>query len=197
MPDPILKRKLSFLNELDALKRVLRVNLLQDGSRRENTAEHSWHMGVMAFVLSDYAPAGMNLLKAMKMALIHDVVEIDAGDTYAFDEKGYLDKEHRETRAADRLFSLLPEPLNKELRDLWAEFEESKSPEARFVAALDRLSPFQQHLGNQGQTWKEKSMSVSKLLTRIGVVKDFCPSLWPYMEEQIGEAVKKGWLDPN
>lgn len=197
MPDPMLERKLSFLDELDALKRVLRVNLLQDGSRRENTAEHSWHMAVMAVVLSDYAPPGMDILRALKMALVHDVVEIDAGDTYAFDDKAYLDKEHREQLAADRLFKLLPQPLDRELRALWDDFEEGLSPEARFINALDRLSPFQQHLGNEGKTWKEKSMSVSKLLTRIGSVKDDCPSLWPYMEEKIAEAVKKGWLDPR
>lgn len=197
MPDPMLERKLSFLDELDALKRVLRVNLLQDGSRRENTAEHSWHMATMAVVLSDYAPEGMDLLKALKMALLHDVVEIDAGDTYAFDAKAYLDKEQREQRAADRLFGLLPAPLDRDLRTLWDDFEEGLSQEARFINALDRLSPFQQHLGNQGKTWKEKSMSVSKLLTRISLVKDSCPSLWPYMEEKIAEAVKKGWLLPS
>lgn len=189
-----LDQKLKFLAELDKLKQVMRVNLLQDGSRRENTAEHSWHMSLMVILLAEYAAEPIDVLKAVKMALIHDVVEIDAGDTYAFDAEAHNDKEDREQRAAERLFGLLPEPESSEFRILWEEYEALRTPESRFVQAMDRLSPFMQHMGNQGKTWREKKMTKKLLMTRMQTIYDYCPNLASFMEDSINAALAKGWL---
>lgn len=192
-----LKKRIQFAAEIDRLKQVLRVNLLQDGSRRENTAEHSWHMSVLTIMFADQAEEKIDLLRAVKMALLHDVVEVDAGDTYAFDKDANNDKWEREKKAADRLFGLLPKSLGDEFHNLWMDYEELSSPEARFIAAMDRLSPLLQHLGNQGKTWKEKKMTRSRLMTRIGDLARYCPKLKPFVEESLDTAVANGWLLPD
>ena len=189
-----MEKQISFIQEVDKLKHVLRINRLSDGSRRENTAEHSWHLSLMVMTLSDYAEGLIDITRALKIAIIHDIVEIDAGDTYAFDTEGHKDKHEREQKAAKRLFGLLPPEQEKEYRDLWEEYEETKTNESRFVAALDRLNPFMQHMGNRGLTWKEKKMSRSKLMTRMKDVEDYCPKLQKFMHSQIQKAIDNGWL---
>jgi len=193
-----LPQKLEFIKEIDKLKSVLRVNRLANGQRRENSAEHSWHLGMMALVLQDYVEEpSFDLFKAMKIALIHDLVEIDAGDTYAFDLKAHADKEEREHKAAERLFTMLPPDIGQELHDLWLEYEDGKSPEARFIGALDRLHPFLQHMANEGIVWRERQMHKSLLLTRMIEVKHKCPALWPVVESSIETAIANGWLLPH
>lgn len=192
-----LKQRIQFAAEIDRLKHVLRVNLLQDGSRRENTSEHSWHMSILTVMFADYAEGSIDLLRAVKMALIHDIVEIDAGDTYAFDKVAHNDKWEREKKAADRLFGLLPKSLSDEFHALWLDYENLSSPEAKFVAAMDRLSPLLQHLGNQGKTWKEKKMTRSLLMTRMADLIRYCPKLKQFLEESLDTAVANGWLLPD
>lgn len=195
--DDSLKKRIAFAAEIDQLKQVLRVNLLHDGSRRENTAEHSWHMSVLAIMFADYAEEKIDLLRAVKMSLIHDVVEIDAGDTYAFDTAGHDDKWEREKKAADRIFGLLPKQLSDEFHALWIDYENIASPEARFITAMDRLSPLLQHLGNEGKTWKEKKMTRSLLMTRMDALIQYCPKLKPFLDESLDNAIANGWLLPS
>ena len=137
-----LKKQLDFVLEVDKIKNIFRRTKIHDGSRRENDAEHSWHLALMAFLLNDYSKdSNLDMLKIMKMCIVHDIVEIDAGDTFCYDELGNQDKLEREQKAADRIFSLLPEHQGKELRMLWEEFDAMQTPEAKYAAALDRLQP--------------------------------------------------------
>lgn len=137
-----LERQIQFIIEIDKLKKIYRQTILMDGSRYENDAEHSWHLGVMAILLSEYVPEGdIDILKVIKMVLIHDIIEIDAGDTFCYDDNALNDKQEREQRAADRLFAILPPDQAQEFMELWQEFEERATVEARFAAALDRLQP--------------------------------------------------------
>lgn len=198
MQNLALFSKLSFLVEIDKLKQVLRVNRLGDGSRRENTAEHSWHIAMLAMTLAEHSGFDhLDLLKALKMALLHDIIEIDAGDTYAFDLAAHHDKDEREEAGARRIFGLLPEPLAAEFHKLWREFEDSKTNEARFIKAVDRMSPFMLHMANSGMVWQERGMTKSLLLTRMGEVRELCPSFFPYIERSIQEALERGWLSPE
>lgn len=194
MSSPDLIAIFNFINELDKLKHVLRVNRLQDGSRRENTAEHSWHIATMVLVLAPYAQMPLDMVHTVKMALIHDIVEIDAGDTYAFDREAHADKWERELRSARRIFGLLPPPLADEFLNLWIEYEELTTASAQFVAALDRLAPFLQHMGNEGVTWREKGMTRSLLMTRAGDIQTYLPKVWPLVAKLLDEAIAKGWL---
>ena len=189
-----IERKLQFINEIDKLKSIVRVNRLHNGERRENTAEHSWHLALMTLVFLDDAEEDIDALKAMKMALLHDIVEIDAGDTYAFDEKGYEDKFERELEAAKRIFSLLPDQLSREYMNLWLEFEKGVSAEAQFVLAMDRLAPVLSHLGNNGLVWKERNMDKKTLLTRANAIRDFAPKVWPKIELLLENAINSGIL---
>ncbi|MEH2450558.1 HD domain-containing protein [Nostoc sp.] len=147
-----LTQQIQFIIEIDRLKQVIRQTLLTDGSRRENSAEHSWHLAVMAIVLAEYAPEGVDIFHAIKMLLIHDLVEIDAGDTFCYDVQGNESKAVREAQAALRLFRLLPADQGRELRLLWDEFEAGETPTAKFAAVLDRIQPLLQNQQNGGET---------------------------------------------
>lgn len=194
MNAPRLSRQLDFIAEMDKLKRVLRMTRVMDESRRENSAEHSWHLAVMAPLLAEYAPADMDLLRAVKMLLIHDVVEIDAGDTFCFDPEAALDKEERETRAAERLFGLLPDDQGAELRALWNEFESRETPEARFATALDRLSGLIQNYHNDGGTWRSHDVPLGSIRERMNPIREGAPELWPFVEAVLERAVEEGWV---
>lgn len=171
-----VERQLDFLLELDRLKTVLRQTWLTDGSRRENDAEHSWHIAVMAVVLAEHsADPGIDLLKALKMLLIHDVVEIDAGDTFAYDEVVVQDKEQREWAAAERIFGLLPNGQAAAFRDLWEEFEARRSPEARFAAALDRLQPILHNYHTQGKAWLAHGITARQVVARNQHIAEALP----------------------
>jgi putative hydrolases of HD superfamily len=189
-----LTQQIAFIIEIDRLKQVLRQTYISDQSRPENTAEHSWHIALMATVLVEYAPPSTDLLHATKMLLIHDIVEIDAGDTFAFDELGNQSKAERENLAADRLFGLLPGDQGEELRSLWHEFEAQKTPTAQFAAALDRIQPLFLNQQNQGGTWKKYSITRDRVVERMMPVKAGAPDLWGLVEGAIEECVAAGYL---
>ena len=192
--DERLARQLRFIAEIDELKRVLRHTLLLDGSRRENDAEHSWHIAVMAIILQEYAGEPFNMERVLKMALLHDLVEVYAGDTFAFDAAANVGKEEREAAAADRLFGLLPEEQGAEMRALWEEFDAMESAGAKYAAALDRLQPFIHNLCTEGHTWVEGEATLSQVMKRSKPVMDALPALKTWMEARIEAAIAKGWI---
>ena len=190
-----LQKQLSFIVEVDKVKNVMRRTLLIDGSRRENDAEHSWHLAIMAMLLTEYAEdKNFTLDRVLKMVIVHDLVEIYAGDTFAFDVQGNLEKEEKEKKAADKLFSQLPEDQAKQFKKLWEEFDEAKTPDARYAAALDRLQPFIHNLCTEGHTWVQAKVNKEQVYKRSGLSMEVLPALKPWMEEQINEAIKKGWI---
>ncbi|PSN20612.1 phosphohydrolase [filamentous cyanobacterium CCP5] len=193
---PRLQQQLTFVLEIDRLKTVLRQTLLTDGSRRENSAEHSWHLAMMAIALAEYAPPGTDLVRAIKQLLIHDLVEIDAGDTFCYDAAGNTDKAAREMQAADRLFGLLPPEQGQELRSLWDEFEARRTPTAQFAAALDRIQPLLHNQQTAGGTWKQHGITRAQVLQRMQPVATGAPQLWPMVLRVIEESVKAGYLCP-
>ena len=198
IPDENLrfKKQIEFVLEVDKLKRVLRRTILIDRSRRENSAEHSWHIALMVFLFAEYsADTGIDLMHVIKMLIIHDLVEIDAGDTYCYDEAGRQDQVQREKIAAERIFGLLPDDQRRELRSLWDEFERKESPEAKFANALDRVQPFLHNYFTDGQTWQENQINSRQVLDRMQPVKNAAPALWAYVNTLIGEAVERGILD--
>jgi putative hydrolase of HD superfamily len=192
--DERFAKQLRFIVEIDKLKRVLRRTLLTDQSRRENSAEHSWHIALMAPILAEYAAEEIDVLRVMKMLLVHDLVEIDAGDTFAYDAAGHLDKEARERAAADRVFVLLPEDQASELRSLWNEFEESESPEARFALALDRLQPLLQNVHADGGTWRSHGVTREQVLERMSPIQQTSVFLWEYAVEAVETVWVKGMV---
>jgi len=196
-----LSQQIQFIVEIDKLKNILRQNLITDASRRENSAEHSWHLAMMAIVLKDYAPVDVDLLRVMKMLLVHDLVEIDAGDTFCYDVQGNQDKASRELVAADRLFGLLPPEQGAELRAVWEEVEAQATSSAQFAAALDRscgchnrLQPFLQNQQTQGGTWRIHSITPQQILQRMAPIKTFTPELWGLIEEGLEEAIAAGYI---
>ncbi len=192
--NPRFKQQLLFLTETDQLKNVERVNLIADGSRRENAAEHSWHLALMALLLHEYAGGDVNLLRVLKMTLAHDLVEVYAGDTFAYDTAANEDKTRREQQAAHRLFGLLPRDQGEELRALWEEFDAMETPDSQFAAAMDRLQPFLLNYLTQGHTWKLGEVSREQVLERMGVVQQGAPALWPFVQHVLGKAEEKGYL---
>ncbi len=189
-----LEQQLSFIVELDKLKTVLRQTLLTDKSRRENTAEHSWHLGMMAMLLAEYAAEPVDVLRSMKMVLVHDVVEIDAGDTFAFDAVSYGDKPEREQRAAERLFGLLPAEQGRELRELWEEFEAQKTPESKYANAIDRLQPLLNNNATEGGTWRIHNVTRVAVLKRMEPVRTGMPEIYGFVEKVVENACDRGWI---
>jgi len=193
--DARLSAQLHFVLEVDKLKAVLRQVHLQDGSRPENTAEHSWHVCLLAMTLEEHVNEPKpDLNKVIRMLLLHDIVEIDAGDTFAFDQEGYLDKDARETAAARRLFGLLPEDQRATWSALWHEFEEGTSPEARSANALDRLLPLLQNYASGGGSWVRHRVAHSQVLQRITPLKDVSGRLWDFATSMLDRAVEEGML---
>ena len=190
-----LKRQIDFIKEVDKIKNIFRQTRIHDGSRYENDAEHSWHLAMMAMLLFENADSGIDLLKVMKMVIIHDIVEIDAGDTFCYDAQANLDKQEREDRAADRLFGILPEDQGIELKQMWIEFDEMKTPEARFAASLDRLQPVLLNYMNEGGSWHEHNITSTQVIKRNRHIADGSPELWEFAEALIEDAVQKGYLD--
>lgn len=191
-----LAQQFAFIREIDRLKTVARRTLLMDASRYENDAEHSWHLAVMAVLLREYGNVpGMDLARVIKMVLIHDIVEIDAGDTYCYDEEGNRDKPAREKRAADRIFGLLPGDQQVEFRALWEEFEARVTPEARFAAALDRVQPLMHNYYTNGVVWKNHGVTSVQVRDRNRHVEEGSRPLWKFAEALIAEAVTRGYLD--
>ena len=191
-----LGAQMAFLREIDKLKSVFRRTLLMDGSRYENDAEHSWHLAVMAVLLAEHANTrGLDIGKVIRMVLAHDLVEIDAGDTYVYDTAGNVGKVEREARAAKRICGLLPADQAVEFRALWDEFEARETPEARFAAALDRVQPLLHNFATQGRVWRKHGITSARVAERNRHVAEGSRALWTYAESLIREAVARGYLD--
>jgi putative hydrolase of HD superfamily len=191
---PRLSQQIQFILEIDKLKLVLRQTLLTDGSRQENSAEHSWHLAVMAIALSEYAATPIHVNRAIFMVLLHDLVEIDAGDTFCYDAQANQNKAEREAEAADRLFGLLPADQSREFRAIWEEFETGETADAQFAKALDCLQPLLHNWQTQGGTWRIHQVQRSQVLRRMQAVKVALPALWGMVEQIIDEAVELGYL---
>jgi putative hydrolase of HD superfamily len=191
--DQRLEQQIAFIITLDQLKNIQRRSYLISGDRNENSAEHSWHIALMVMLLAEYSNASIDLERTIRMLLVHDIVEIEAGDTYCYDD--VVDQTLREEKAADRLFNMLPDDQAEMVRDLWDEFESGDSPESRFAAAMDRLMPLLQSYHTQGKGWKENEINKSQVLERNGPIVDGSNSLWKYAENLIDDAAEKGWLN--
>ncbi len=189
-----IRQQVTFIECLDRLKLVLRQNLVMDESRRENSAEHSWHIATMAMVMAEYAPRPVDLLKVVKMLLLHDVVEVDAGDTFCYDVAGNHDKEEREQRAADRLFALLPADQARDFRALWDEFETGETAEAAFANSLDRFQVLLQNLNTRGGTWRIHGIEKARVVQRMAPIKTGAPALWPIVDGYLAQASASGIL---
>ena len=189
-----LSQQIEFLVEIDRLKSIVRQTLLVDGSRHENSAEHSWHLAVLAMVLAEHAEVPVDLFRVLKMILVHDLVEIDAGDTYCYDEKGNRDKAEREGKAADRIFSLLPQDQAVEFRSLWEEFECRQTADAIFAAALDRLQPLLINFRAGGVMWRKHRIRKEQVYSRNSPMEQGSAVLWDYAETMIKDAISKGWI---
>ncbi|GAA0954318.1 HD domain-containing protein [Nonomuraea longicatena] len=189
-----LHAQISFALEIDKLKRVLRRNHLMDGSRRENDAEHSWYVGMLAMVLAEHAPEGTDIQRVVAMLLVHDLVEIDAGDTFIYDTEAVAAQADNERAAADRIFSLLPDPQGAELRALWDEFEAMRTPEARFAKALDRLAPILANHHNDGGTWGLFKVRAAQVREKVEIIEEGSPSLGAFARELVELSVSRGHL---
>jgi putative hydrolase of HD superfamily len=189
-----LDDQLAFILEIDKLKSVQRRTILTDASRAENSSEHSWHIAVMAGLLQEYAAAPVDTQRVIQMLLVHDVVEVDAGDTYAYDAAGNATKVERELAAADRIFGLLPPDQRLHHRALWDEFEEMRTPESRYANALDRIQAALLNFHSGGIAWRQHGIRASQVIERMQPVKDGAPGLWPVVERIVGEATEKGYL---
>jgi putative hydrolase of HD superfamily len=196
-PDPRLGAQIAFILEIDKLKTILRQTALVDGSRRENDAEHSWHIATMAFLLAEYADQPVDVARVAKMLLIHDIVEIDAGDTFIHDDKGNEDKEAREQAAAHRLFGLLPADQGTELMELWREFEDRRTADSLFAHSLDRLQPILHNFETAGGTWQSNHVTADKVRGLADRIQAGSRRLGEYAHALIDEAVRLGYLAPG
>lgn len=191
--DRILK-DIGFIKELDKMKSIKRMTSLIGKDEREDDAQHSWHIAVMAMTLSDYSDEDIELSKVIKMLLIHDIVEIYAGDTFAYDEKGYEDKLEREIKSANKIFGMLSKNKEEEFRSLWDEFEEMETKESMFANSLDRMQPILNNFYNQGGTWVKYGVPKSKILKRVEPIKNSSEKLYEYTLELINKSVEMGYI---
>lgn len=189
-----LKKQMEFILELDKLKHVMRQSYVADGSRHENDSEHSWHLALMAMLLSEYANEKVDVLQVIKMVLIHDAVEIDAGDTYAYDEAGNATKRQGEVAAAERIFNILPKDQAEEMRALWEEFEACETPESKFANVLDRVQPVMLNDITGGRAWREHDVATGQVLERNKKTRDGSEGLWEYVRDIIDKNEKLGNL---
>jgi putative hydrolases of HD superfamily len=189
-----LTTQIAFAVEIDKLKRIIRRNLLMDGSRRENDAEHSWYVATLAMVLGEHAPPGTDLQRVMSMLLVHDLVEIDAGDTFIYDPVAVAAQAEAELAAADRIFALLPGDQGGRLRALWEEFEARETPEARFAKALDRFAPILANHHTEGGTWPLFKVTATQVLEKVRLIEEGSPTLGEYARELVALSVARGHL---
>ena len=194
MADERLTQQIAFLVEADKLKAVLRRTALIDGSRQENSAEHSWHLALAAVVMAEYAPEPINLVRVLEMLAVHDLVEIDAGDTFAYDVQNAETKADREHLAAERIFSILPDDQASRLRALWVEFEEQQTADARFANAMDRLQPLLQNAFSGGGSWCNQNLTRAQVLKRMAPIEGAMPAVWPLIVETIESFCATGVL---
>jgi putative hydrolases of HD superfamily len=190
-----LAQQIRFIVEVDKLKEVFRQTLLTQSRRQENDAEHSWHLCLMVIVLAEHANfPQLDVLLVLKMLLIHDIVEIDAGDTFAYDTARMADQHAREAVAADRLFGLLPADQASEFRALWDEFEARETPESKFAAAIDRFQPMLQNCLTEGAAWRQHGVTSDRVIARNRHIADGAAPVWEYAAQMITDAVQAGHL---
>ena len=195
--DERMKKQFAFLQEIDKEKNIFRQTYLADGNRKENDAEHCWHMAVMAILMAEYANEDIDLLHTISIILVHDLVEIYAGDTYAYDTKGNEDKREREIAAADKLFAILPDDQRDKFRALWDEYEDGVTPEAKFAASMDRIQPLMLNNASEGRSWEEHEVKASQVYGRNAKTAEGSKALWEYADENfikpnIGNKLKEG-----
>ncbi|KAF2328802.1 HD domain-containing protein [Flavobacterium ginsenosidimutans] len=187
--------QIAFIKEIDKVKYIQRKTKLFNSDRCENDAEHSWHLALMAIVLAEYSNEPIDVLKVVKMVLIHDIVEIDAGDVFIYDTVKSHDNTDEERLAANRIFGLLPKKQAEEFISIWEEFEAGETNEAKFARSMDRLEPLLQNTSNNGGTWKEFGVKYDKVYEKKSIIKNGSESLWNYAEGLINESVEKGILE--
>jgi len=197
MVDKKLLKDIEFIVEIDKMKSILRQTSIINEDKREDDAQHSWHISVMAMILSEYSNEKINVYKVIKMLLIHDLIEIYAGDTFCYDEVGNLDKKERELVAAEKIYGMLEEEKGAELRNLWEEFEEMKTPEALFAVSMDRLQPMLNNYKKGGGTWSKFDVSKTQIYKRIEPVKNSSNELWKYVEYMIEDAYENGIISKS
>ena len=195
--DERMKQQFAFIQEIDKQKSVFRQTYLANGSRKENDAEHCWHMAVMAILMAEYANEEIDLLHTLSIILVHDLVEIYAGDTYAYDTEGNASKREREVAAADKLFALLPDDQRDKFRGLWDEYEEGVTPEAKYAASMDRIQPLMLNNASGGLAWKEHDVKASQVYGRNAKTAEGSAALWEYADENfikpnVGNMLKEG-----
>ena len=189
-----LDQQLKFTAEIDKMTGILRRTLLVDKSRRENDAEHSWHIAVMAMLFEEYAVEKVDVGHVVKMCVVHDLVEIYAGDTFVYDVKGNEDKAERENKAADKLFGQLPKEQGQLICELWKEFDAMETPDAKYAACLDRLQPFLHNTLTDGHTWVEGKTNRAAVEKRMAIIKEFMPEVYEWISGNLDRAMEKGWL---
>lgn len=187
-----MKQQIAFLMEIDKVKNIFRQTYLADGKRKENDAEHSWHLAIAAFLLKEYVAEDVDVMKVMIMVLIHDLVEIDAGDTYAYDAEGAKTKRAREVVAADRIFGMLPEDQGGYFRELWDEFEAYESDDAKFAHLLDNFQPLLLNHESNGKSWTEHHVKKSQIYKRNEKIKETSPEVWEWMKQIVEEHIALG-----
>ncbi|MCJ8298483.1 MAG: HD domain-containing protein [Pseudomonadales bacterium] len=194
-----LDSQLAFIFEIDRLKAIYRRTMVKsDNNRQENSAEHSWHIALTAQVLQEYAEDEVDINKVVSMLLLHDIVEIDAGDLFAFDDPQlFAAQEQKEIQAAERIFGLLPEPQSQQFLQLWLEFESAETTDARFAKAMDRILPLVQNMANQGGSWAVNKVTRQQVLQRNIYLQGLAPKLWEYVNQQLDLACDEGWLIDN
>lgn len=189
-----LLKQIEFIKEIDKLKYIFRKTKLINSDRPENDAEHSWHLAMMAIILAEHSNEPIDVAKVMKMVLIHDIVEIDSGDVFAYDTVKSHNNFDEELKAARRIFGILPAEQTEEFINIWQEFEEMKTPESKFARALDRLEPLLQNSSNNGGTWREFDVKYDKVIEKKQVIKDGSEEIWKFAKKLIDESVEKGIL---
>lgn len=187
-----LKKQMEFIIEVDKLKDIIRQTNLTNGERKENDAEHSWHLALMAVFLSEYAKEPVDVLQVIKMVLIHDLVEIDAGDTYLYDEAGNGTKAAREQKAAERIFNILPGDQAEELFKLWQEFEDRKTPESKFANTLDRIQPVFLNDATEGRAWREHDVCIDQIMSKNEYTSQGSDVLWTYIQDVFEKNIENG-----
>lgn len=187
-----MKQQIAFLMEIDKVKNIFRQTYLADGKRKENDAEHSWHLAIAAFLLKEYVAEDVDVMKVMIMVLIHDLVEIDAGDTYAYDAEGAKTKRAREVAAADRIFGMLPEDQGGYFRELWDEFEAYESDDAKFAHLLDNFQPLLLNHESNGKSWIEHHVKKSQIYKRNEKIEETSPEVWERMKQIVEEHIALG-----
>jgi len=193
--DERFEQQIQFLIEIDKMKSVYRRTILIDRTRREDDAAHSWHFAVMAMLLFEHcADRSADISRVIKMALVHDLIEIYAGDTFAYDVAGNIDKQQREEAAADKLFALLPKEQAEEIRALWEEFDAEKTPDAKYACAIDRLQPFLNNIMTEGHTWKEGRVTKAQVYKRMDPIRIAMPDIWDFIEKSIDNCIDKGYI---